>query len=80
MKRTLAILLANPLSLTGVVLVAVVVICAVFADFIAPFPEHAGAVVDFANFNKAPEWPYIMGTTWSAATSSRAFSTPIASR
>ena len=62
MKRTLAILLANPLSLTGVVLVAVVVICAVFADFIAPFPEHAGAVVDFANFNKAPEWPYIMGT------------------
>jgi peptide/nickel transport system permease protein len=32
------------------------------ADFIAPFPAHRGAVVDFANFNRAPEWPYIFGT------------------
>ena len=62
MKRTLAILTANPLSLLGLVLVFAVVFSAVFADFIAPFPEHAGAVVDFANFNKAPEWPYIFGT------------------
>ncbi|SOE16588.1 peptide/nickel transport system permease protein [Hoeflea halophila] len=62
MKRTLAILLANPLSLLGVVLVSLVVLSALFADFIAPFPEHRGAVVDFVNFNKAPEWPYIFGT------------------
>jgi peptide/nickel transport system permease protein len=62
MKRTLYILLSNPLSLLGVVLVAIVVLSAVFADFIAPFPLHRGAVVDFANFNKPPEWPYIMGT------------------
>jgi len=40
----------------------VVILSAVFADFIAPFPEHSGAVVDFANFNKPPEWPYIFGT------------------
>jgi peptide/nickel transport system permease protein len=40
----------------------VVILSAVFADFIAPFPEHRGAVVDFVNFNKAPEWPYIFGT------------------
>ncbi len=62
MKRTVAILLSNPLSLLGVILVALVVLSAVFADFIAPFPDHRGAVVDFANFNKAPEWPYVMGT------------------
>ncbi|MEM5471859.1 ABC transporter permease [Hoeflea sp. AS60] len=62
MKRTFAILTANPLSLLGLILVFVVVFSAVFADFIAPFPEHSGAVVDFANFNKAPEWPYIFGT------------------
>jgi peptide/nickel transport system permease protein len=62
MKRTLAILLRNPLSLLGLILVAAVVLSAVFADFIAPFPLHRGAVVDFANFNKAPEWPYIFGT------------------
>ncbi|MEX0347028.1 MAG: ABC transporter permease [Rhizobiaceae bacterium] len=62
MKRTIAILLQNPLSLLGVILVAIVVLSALFADFIVPFPEHKGAVVDFANFNKAPEWPYIFGT------------------
>jgi len=62
MKRTLAILTANPLSLLGLVLVFVVVFSAVFAEFIAPFPEHAGAVVDFANFNQPPQWPYIFGT------------------
>jgi len=62
MKRTVAILLSNPLSLLGVILVAIVILSAVFADFIAPFPDHRGAVVDFANFNKAPEWPYVMGT------------------
>ena len=62
MTRTLAILIRNPLSLLGLILVGAVVLSAVFADFIAPFPEHRGAVVDFANFNKSPEWPYIMGT------------------
>ncbi|WP_159587256.1 ABC transporter permease [Chelativorans xinjiangense] len=62
MKRTAAILIANPLSAFGVLLIAAVVLGAVFADFIAPFPEHRGAVVDFANFNRAPGWPYIFGT------------------
>lgn len=62
MKRALAILLRNPLSLLGMVLIAIVVLSAIFADFITPFPVHVGAVVDFANFNKPPAWPYIMGT------------------
>ncbi|MGO4830765.1 ABC transporter permease, partial [Rhizobiaceae sp. 2RAB30] len=62
MKRTLSILLRNPLSLFGLLLIGLVVFSAVFADFITPFPEHVGAVVDFANFNKPPEWPYIFGT------------------
>lgn len=62
MKRTLFILISNPLSLLGVLLVSLVIILALFADFIAPFPEHRGAVVDFVHFNMAPEWPYIMGT------------------
>jgi peptide/nickel transport system permease protein len=62
MRRTAAILLRNPLSLLGLLLVGAVVVAAVFADFLAPFPEHRGAVVDFANFNRPPEWPYIFGT------------------
>lgn len=62
MRRTFYILLRNPLSLLGLVLVFLVVFSAIFADFIAPFPAHRGAVVDFANFNRAPGWPYIFGT------------------
>lgn len=62
MRRTFAILLSNPLSFSGVVLVVLIVLAALLADVIAPFPTHAGAVVDFVNFNKPPEWPYIMGT------------------
>jgi peptide/nickel transport system permease protein len=62
MKKTLLILARNPLSLIGLILVATVVFSAIFADLITPFPDHAGAVVDFANFNKPPEWPYLFGT------------------
>ena len=62
MKKTLLILTRNPLSLIGLILVAIVVFSAIFADFITPFPEHVGAVVDFVNFNKPPQWPYIFGT------------------
>lgn len=62
MKRTVAILLRNPLSLLGVVLVALVVLSALLADVIAPFPEHRGAVVDFVNFNQPPSGTYLMGT------------------
>jgi peptide/nickel transport system permease protein len=62
LRRVLAILTANPLSLLGVILVAIVALSAIFADFITPFPLHVGAVVDFANFNRPPGWPYIFGT------------------
>ena len=62
MIRTLRILSANPLSLIGVALVAAVILAAAFADFIAPFPAHRGAVVDFVNFNKAPDGTYLMCT------------------
>lgn len=61
MKRTMVILLRNPLSLLGVILVSTVVLLAVFADFIAPFPDHRGAVVDFVYFNKPPTWRNIFG-------------------
>lgn len=60
--RVLAVLRSSPLSILGIVLVALVVLSAVLADFIAPFPSHAGAVVDFVNFNRLPEWPYLFGT------------------
>jgi peptide/nickel transport system permease protein len=62
MKRTLTILLRNPLSLFGVILISIVVFLAIFADFIAPFPEHRGAVIDFVYFNKPPTWRNLFGT------------------
>ena len=52
MRRTLAILLRNPLSLLGLALIALVVLSAIFADFITPFPTHAGAVVELAPTNR----------------------------
>jgi peptide/nickel transport system permease protein len=62
MKKTLLILTRNPLSLLGLILVTIIVLAAVFADFITPFPDHVGAVVDFTNFNQPPHWPNIFGT------------------
>lgn len=62
MKKTLVILTRNPLSLIGLILVGIVVLSALLADVITPFPAHVGAVVDFANFNQPPHWPNIFGT------------------
>lgn len=62
MKRTLHYLLTNPLSAFGVFLICAVLLSAIFANVIAPFPDHAGAVVDFLNFNKPPDGTYLMGT------------------
>ncbi|HWR61544.1 MAG TPA: ABC transporter permease [Clostridia bacterium] len=49
-------------SVVGLVIVISVVILAVFAPVVAPYPEHGGAVVDFANASKAPGPEHWMGT------------------
>lgn len=62
MIRAFRILVANPLSLLGLILVALVVIAAVFAPWLAPFPTHNGAVIDFAFANRGPTARNWMGT------------------
>ncbi len=62
MRRTVAILTGNPLSLLGMGLVSFVILAAALADVIAPYPGHAGAVVDFANANRPPGADYWLGT------------------
>ena len=62
MKRFWWVFRRNPLSLLGLALVALVVFAAAFADVVAPFPAHRGAVVDFVNFNKPPDATYWFGT------------------
>ena len=60
--RAARILAANPLSLAGFVLVALIVLAAALAPWIAPFPTHNGAVVDFAFANRAPPARNWLGT------------------
>ena len=62
MRRTLSVLLRNPLSLTGLILVSFVVLSALLASVISPYPEHAGAVIDFLNANKRPSAQNWLGT------------------
>ncbi|MFO7246483.1 MAG: ABC transporter permease [Bacillota bacterium] len=52
----------NPLSVVGLVIVLVTGLAAIFADYIAPYPEHAGAFVDFGNAMKPPGGQYLLGT------------------
>ncbi|MEP3279821.1 MAG: ABC transporter permease [Stappiaceae bacterium] len=62
MIRSLRILAANPMSLFGLILVVIIVLAAVLAPWITPYPTHNGAVVDFAFANDAPSARNWMGT------------------
>lgn len=62
MRTVWRILIGNPLSLVGLLLVLLILIAAVFAPLIAPFPTHNGAVVDFAFANRAPSARNWFGT------------------
>jgi len=52
----------NKLSVVGLIIIVFVVIIALFHKWIAPYPEHAGAFVDFANASQPPSLKHLMGT------------------
>jgi peptide/nickel transport system permease protein len=53
----------NPLSVVGLVTVAGVILLALFAPYVTPFPRHAGAFTDFAHAKIAPGGAaYLFGT------------------
>jgi peptide/nickel transport system permease protein len=52
----------NPLSVAGLATVAAVILLAVFAPYVTPYPRHAGAFTDFAHAKLAPNSAYIFGT------------------
>ena len=52
----------NWLSLLGLVIVVIIVFLAVFAPYVAPYPQHAGKFVNFKAMNQPPSWQYLMGT------------------
>lgn len=52
----------NKLSVVGLAMVLSVVLAAVFAKQIVPYPDHIGAFVDFANASQAPSAAHWFGT------------------
>jgi peptide/nickel transport system permease protein len=52
----------NPLSVVGIVLVVTVILLAVFAPYVTPYPRHAGAFTDFPHAKTPPNARYLLGT------------------
>jgi peptide/nickel transport system permease protein len=52
----------NPTAIVGALMVLSVVLVAVLAPWIAPYPDHAGAVVDFRARHGAPDAAHWLGT------------------
>ena len=52
----------NKMSVVGLGIVLFVLFLAVFQPFVAPYPNHVSAVVDFSNASKPPSASYWMGT------------------
>lgn len=52
----------NPLSIVGLVVVVSVILIAIFADFVAPYPQHAFVFVDFKNAKSPPNLRNLAGT------------------
>jgi peptide/nickel transport system permease protein len=52
----------NSLSVVGAVTVVVLVLLAIFAPYVTPYPRHAGAFTDFAHAKLAPSSQHLFGT------------------
>jgi peptide/nickel transport system permease protein len=52
----------NPGAVIGLAIVVICVLAAVFAQYITPYPDHVGAVVDFRNRHQPPSWEHWFGT------------------
>jgi len=52
----------NPLSVAGLAIVVVVVLLALLAPYVTPFPRHAGAFTDFRHAKLPPNATYVFGT------------------
>jgi peptide/nickel transport system permease protein len=52
----------NPMSVVGLIIVVALVLLAIFAPYLTPFPKHAGPFTDFAHAKIPPGLPYLFGT------------------
>ena len=54
----------NKLSIVGLVIVAGIIISAIFAPWIIPYPDHIGPFVDFENTMQPPSLQHLFGTDY----------------
>jgi len=52
----------NKMSVVGLGIICLVIILAAFQPFIAPYPEHTGAFVNFSHASQPPSGQYWLGT------------------
>ena len=52
----------NKLSVLGMSIVVLVILLAILAPYVTPYPEHAGPFVDFINAGQSPGIKYWLGT------------------
>jgi peptide/nickel transport system permease protein len=52
----------NPLSIVGGATILFIVLLAIFAPVVAPYPEHVKPFVDFANASRPPSGEHLFGT------------------
>ena len=52
----------NPLSVLGLTILCIIILAAVFAPYITPYPEHAGAFTNFRESSQPPGATYFFGT------------------
>lgn len=52
----------NPLNVFGLIMILLIVIIAIFAPLISPYPESARKGVNFSEASLAPSWKYWCGT------------------
>lgn len=52
----------NKMSVVGLTVIVLIILSAVFARFVAPYPKHAGAFVNYAEANLPPGWHHLLGT------------------
>jgi peptide/nickel transport system permease protein len=61
-KRSIYKFSRNKISVVGFFMVLFVVIVAIFAPFLSPYPKHAGAFVDYKNASQPPSLAHPFGT------------------
>jgi peptide/nickel transport system permease protein len=50
------------LSIVGIATVLLLILLAIFAPYVTPYPKHAGAFTDFAHAKLPPSWQHLFGT------------------